>query len=299
MEQIQPNETRPAEGTKKDARALNALLTIGLVLILLGYIAALLKIVLFKNGLGAGIQSINLRPLQFLADRNMVSTDVFLKNVLGNFALFIPLGILIPALSRRPSFWEALLAGVVVSLCFEALQFAFSWGASDIDDLILNTLGTLVGAAIYFVLFLHKKKYLLAKGLSFLFLALFGIAGALSLWLYSPGTLPTVVEYAGQEQVADLESAGCDAEDRALSFADGTLVCREQSYPVADGARLYTMRLTYQLSPNGNVQKTIATYAAATVDEIAALLDGDGHFVDLWLRDGAAYAAVFTVHPKD
>lgn len=298
--------------SNKNTRALNVLLTIGLALIALVYAAALLKIVLFKSGFGAGIRSLSLKPLQFIRDWGTASTDVWLKNVLGNFALFVPLGVLIPALSRRPSFWEALLAGVVLSLCFEALQYAFSWGTTDIDDLILNTLGTLTGAGIYFILFLHKKKYLLAKGLSFLFLVLFGAAGVLSLWLYNPSTLPAVVEHAGQEQVQDLEAAGCDAEGFALSLADGTLtlqagrteaakdgVAPKDSYPLTDGARLYTQTIAAQYSPNGNVQKTIVTYAPATEQEISALLQGgDGNFVDLWLEGDAVAAAVFTAYPE-
>lgn len=295
---------------KETNKALRVLLTVGLVLILLVYAAALFKIVLAKYGFAAGLRELNLAPLRFLQGDATVDTSVVLKNVLGNIALFIPLGVLVPALSRRPRFWETLLCGVLLSLCFEALQYAFSWGASDIDDLILNTLGTLVGAGIYFLLFLHKKKYLLAKGLSFLFLTLFGIAGVLALWLYNPGTLPSVIEHVGQEQVQDLEAAGRDLDGYALSLADGTLTLQDgrteaardgvvpkASYPLTDDARLYTMTLSAQYSPNGNVQKTFVTYAPATVQEIAALLQsGDGNFVDLWLEGDKAAAAVFTVY---
>ena len=299
------------EKTKTGAeKTIHALLTAGLILVLLVYAYALFKIVLAKYGFATGFRELNLVPLRFLRGDSTVDTSVTLKNVLGNVALFIPLGVLVPALSKRPRFWETLLTGVVLSLCFEALQYAFSWGASDIDDLILNTLGTLIGAFLYFVLFLHKKKYLLAKGLSFLFLVLFGCAGVLALWLYAPGELPTVTETVQQELVADLEADGCDAESVALALSDGVLTLspgRTQeakpgvpvtdSYPVADGARLYTRRMSYQYSPNGNIQKTIITYAEQTDAGIAALLaSGDGHFVDLWLdADGSVAAAVFTV----
>lgn len=72
-------------------------------------------------------------------------------NIVGNIAVFIPVGILIPLISRRVStFKVTILLGFTASLVIEILQFLFAEGRiMDIDDLILNTLGVAVGWVVY------------------------------------------------------------------------------------------------------------------------------------------------------
>ena len=70
-------------------------------------------------------------------------------NVAGNAAMFIPGGIILPIVYRQlNSFGKTVAAGALISLCIEILQLPFPSRASDIDDLILNTLGTAVGYGI-------------------------------------------------------------------------------------------------------------------------------------------------------
>ena len=71
-------------------------------------------------------------------------------NVIGNVAMFIPTGIVLPIVYRRlNSFWKVVAAGAFISLCTEILQLPFPSRASDVDDLILNTLGVVVGYGIF------------------------------------------------------------------------------------------------------------------------------------------------------
>ena len=71
-------------------------------------------------------------------------------NVVGNAAMFIPSGIILPVLYKKlNSFGRVIAAGAFISLCIEILQLPFSSRASDIDDLILNTLGVAAGYGIY------------------------------------------------------------------------------------------------------------------------------------------------------
>src|SRR6185436_16380423 len=77
-----------------------------------------------------------------------------LRNTLGNLALFIPLGILLPLISNRfGRLKRVLLFALGLSLNIEAIQFLLRFfgnpRAVDIDDVILNTLGACVGFAIY------------------------------------------------------------------------------------------------------------------------------------------------------
>ena len=90
---------------------------------------------------------VNLLPLVNLFDYD--SKRDLLLNVIGNAAMFIPSGIVLPFVYKRlNSFWKVLLAGIGISLCIEIIQLPFSVRATDIDDLILNTTGVIVGYGI-------------------------------------------------------------------------------------------------------------------------------------------------------
>ena len=91
---------------------------------------------------------INWIPLVRLHD--YVSKRDLLLNVVGNAAMFIPSGIILPVVyPRLDRFWKLLLAGAGLSLAIELLQLPFSVRASDVDDLLLNTLGAILGYGIY------------------------------------------------------------------------------------------------------------------------------------------------------
>ena len=71
------------------------------------------------------------------------------SNLLGNVLLFVPLGFLAPVVSPRLGrFWKTALLGLGVSLWIECTQLFLSRG-TDVDDLILNTLGAMLGFALY------------------------------------------------------------------------------------------------------------------------------------------------------
>ena len=73
-----------------------------------------------------------------------------LLNLIGNVCMFIPCGIILPVLFRKmDSFWKVTAAGAGISVCIEILQLPFAARASDIDDVILNTLGVAAGYLIY------------------------------------------------------------------------------------------------------------------------------------------------------
>lgn len=91
---------------------------------------------------------LNLRPIVHLLDYpNMREAAL---NFVGNTAMFIPLGIVWPAVfPQLNSHRKVIAAGVGCSLCIEILQLPFFDRVSDIDDLLLNSLGFLAGYGIY------------------------------------------------------------------------------------------------------------------------------------------------------
>ena len=91
---------------------------------------------------------VNLIPLVNLFDYD--SKRDLMLNVIGNVAMFIPSGIVLPIVYKRlDTFGKVILAGAGISLCIEILQLPFSVRATDIDDLILNTIGVIIGYGIY------------------------------------------------------------------------------------------------------------------------------------------------------
>ena len=82
--------------------------------------------------------------------------QTFGKQVLGNFVMLLPLGIYLPLLYTRLrkaySFFAVLLICFLVSVCIELLQLATSYRSTDIDDVILNTLGGCTGFIIYLLI---------------------------------------------------------------------------------------------------------------------------------------------------
>lgn len=68
-------------------------------------------------------------------------------NLYGNIAIFIPTGILISLMvKKRWSFSIVISFGI--SLLLESMQLILAMGSFDVDDLILNTAGGMIGAGI-------------------------------------------------------------------------------------------------------------------------------------------------------
>ena len=84
---------------------------------------------------------------------NLLDYEVFneiLLNLIGNTTMFIPIGIVWPCVFKELNTpGKVIAAGIGFSLCIEILQLPFYDRVTDVDDLILNTLGYVVGYGIY------------------------------------------------------------------------------------------------------------------------------------------------------
>jgi len=116
-------------------------------LLLVGVI--LFKLPFYSPELSDGIRVINLIPFQGSFDEN---GSFVIREVIQNIAIFIPLGIYVSMLKKETSVPKMILMILVFSLCLEVLQFMFAIGRSDITDVIGNTLGGLIGIALYVLL---------------------------------------------------------------------------------------------------------------------------------------------------
>ncbi|EPR09415.1 VanZ family protein [Ruminiclostridium papyrosolvens] len=130
------------------------------------YLLIIVNVIVFKDGkalimaefgrqipLSQRITSINYIPfintiIPYL--KGEPSTRIAMENILGNTVAFSPFGFFLPVLFR---FCKRFTATILLSICFslliELVQFIFCLGSCDIDDIILNVLGSLLGYGVY------------------------------------------------------------------------------------------------------------------------------------------------------
>lgn len=118
--------------------------------ILLGiYFLLLVWIILFKLSFSFSdletLRSINLIPFYYSNQ-----TSFHLGEVIDNVLIFIPLGIILKMLNIENK--KIIFLGFILSFTLETMQFILSIGASDITDIITNTIGTIVGLFLYLIL---------------------------------------------------------------------------------------------------------------------------------------------------
>lgn len=92
-------------------------------------------------------------------------------NVIGNIVLFVPLGFLIPLLFKnKNSVLNIVIYGFITSLIIELIQLVTAYNITDIDDIIFNTLGAILGFlafnSFYSIIKKTKFKYLLKNATS-------------------------------------------------------------------------------------------------------------------------------------
>lgn len=93
---------------------------------------------------------VNLVPLSSYFDiaENSYLMEVTAINIL-NVIMFIPVGLLSGFAHRGVTWCRILFAGLVCSFAIELLQFVFKKGLCEVDDILHNLLGCVVGFAIY------------------------------------------------------------------------------------------------------------------------------------------------------
>lgn len=115
----------------------------------------------------------NLKPFKEIFRYEFLSR-LYIKNVLGNLVMFIPLGFYLSYLLKIRKVYLILIINIFVSLSIELTQLLIG-RVFDIDDIMLNVLGGLIG--FYFYRMAHQLKNKYTKLFSNLFiLTIMGIS---------------------------------------------------------------------------------------------------------------------------
>jgi len=136
------------------------------------YLPVLIYVIVLKGGSGTGYvlsmakNSSKISFMQKIAGVNFIpfktilyylggnqSFSVAVENILGNILAFSPLGFLLPILfNKYKKLKNIFFISLSISLSIEIIQLFFNMGSCDIDDLILNVLGAILGFGVYKVL---------------------------------------------------------------------------------------------------------------------------------------------------
>ena len=124
---------------------------------LIGYLTLLAYLTLFSQFYGRTLlhRRINIIPfetiLNFIMDSH--TTESIIINIAGNIVAFMPLGFLLPAVSRKfAGVLRIILISLTATTTIEILQYISNVGITDIDDVILNLLGGLLGYFLFCII---------------------------------------------------------------------------------------------------------------------------------------------------
>ena len=81
-------------------------------------------------------------------------------NLLGNVVGFMPFGMILPLISRNArGFFFITFSGFTLSLCVEVTQLMTKLGSFDVDDILLNTIGGVLGYIVFLICNGIRRKH--------------------------------------------------------------------------------------------------------------------------------------------
>ena len=133
---------------KKKVSILNEVM----LLLFVAYILILFQLVTYSNN---GLNGVNLIPFKEILRYEFGSKE-FTRQVIGNIILFIPFGFFITYYANIKNIGSAFFTTVAASIVIETVQY-FIGRSFDIDDIILNVAGGLLGFLLFVALDAVKK----------------------------------------------------------------------------------------------------------------------------------------------
>ena len=97
-----------------------------------------------------------IRNYMIALKNNRIEPYLVFANIIGNIVIFIPLPMLLSGLTGRILRWIKLFGiGLLTLICLEIIQLLTRRGACDVDDVLLNMTGILLG---YLIVRIYARK---------------------------------------------------------------------------------------------------------------------------------------------
>ncbi|AKG33941.1 VanZ family protein [Paenibacillus durus] len=228
------------------------------------------------------LRSINIIPFHTIGVYFTESMDIerALTNIFGNIVIFVPLGIFVSYIGMKRSLGFKACILLMTTLSFEILQYVFALGSSDVDDILLNFTGGLIGIAVYVVLskIIHSPKHLLMAIVGFFLLA--GISGIMVIWVADRSLLPfaaTEMVYVDKNKqlIAGLDERTADLFGDLVSVKAGAItVYRNPKYNVTlETPQTSETRDEYSSIPYDASTKIIIRHISSVKDQLISRYD--------------------------
>ena len=98
------------------------------------------------------IDAVNMIPFHSIRENLKYGHSPVSWDMLYNLVMFVPFGIVFCYYQKAFSIYKAIGLSFLTTFSIEAAQFIFKTGVVDIDDLIINTVGSLFGIFFYIAL---------------------------------------------------------------------------------------------------------------------------------------------------
>lgn len=141
-------------------------------LVLMIYISMVIYFVFFSDhyGRATGFTDFryNLTPFaeihRYVTYKDSFTWENLITNLAGNILVFAPFGMLVPIIRRKKSYaLHVLFATLLFSLFIETVQLFTKVGVFDVDDLIMNTIGGVLGYFMYGIVKIYYRIYIYVK----------------------------------------------------------------------------------------------------------------------------------------
>ena len=100
---------------------------------------------------------------RFITYREQLGMFAVFANLLGNILIFVPYGFFISMAAERRGFFKTLFFSFGLSLCVELVQLATRVGSFDVDDILLNTIGGILGYILFAICNVIRRRYHVRK----------------------------------------------------------------------------------------------------------------------------------------
>jgi len=96
---------------------------------------------------------------RFITYRKQLGIESFVVNILGNILAFTPFGFMLPMLNMKyRRFFYVTFLSILFSFSIELIQLIFKVGIFDVDDMLMNTVGGILGYIAYKIFSVFLKK---------------------------------------------------------------------------------------------------------------------------------------------
>jgi glycopeptide antibiotics resistance protein len=208
--------------------------------LLIAYSAVLIKVMVYKDVPMIRIGSLmiyfggsqtgpaNLVPFKtilvyLLGEKGLMIGGI---NLVGNIVLLMPVGFLVPLIFRNITWKKTLAVAVAFGFAIEGLQVVLRVGIFDIDDVILNGLGVMIGYWAFTILAkkLHSMKSENVRIAAVLAIVVVAAALFYGAAAYQKGRLPLSFEQGpgtDRSDHADKDKGGIPGTDDPCGGTDG------------------------------------------------------------------------------